>query len=44
MVLAVAFSHDGRYVATGSVDADIRLWDTTVRPRSRHADAVTSRG
>jgi WD40 repeat protein len=29
MVLAVAFSHDNRYVATGSVDTDIRLWETT---------------
>jgi len=45
-VISVAFSPNGRYVLTGSLDKTARLWDTesgrTVRIFSEHNDGVCS--
>jgi WD40 repeat protein len=45
-VTSVAFSHDGRTLASGSVDDTIKLWDVAsglqLRTLAGHADTVTS--
>ena len=36
-VFSIAFSADGKTLASGSIDATIKLWDVASRPGTRHA-------
>jgi WD40 repeat protein len=40
VISAVAFSPDGRTLATGSLDHSIRLWDVAKRSASPHSTAT----
>ena len=47
IVLLVAFSHDGRWVASGSLDNTVRVWNSNtgqliVLPLRGHANSVSS--
>jgi WD40 repeat protein len=42
-VQAVAFSHDGKYVATGSADGTARLWHTDLQATLRDLCGLLTR-